>query len=154
MTALIIGIILFLILYIASTIESNRYNAEQKKREEEWALKEKRNVKLSNQIAQYSQLKERFKTLLDLDLTLFEYREWIYDKNGESSESFIGYMFREKGDNAFNINKDVLIEKCKNLNSQELFSITPKEKGINIDELKKYYKKVYWEDRKIDFEFD
>jgi hypothetical protein len=154
MTALIIGIIFFLIIFIGSTIESIRYNTEQKKREEEWALKEKRNVKLSQQIAQYSQIKERFKTLLDIDLTLFDYREWIYDKNGDSSESFIGYMYREKGDNAFNINKDVLIEKCKNLNSKELFSITPREKGVNFEELKKYYKKVYWDDRKKDFEYD
>ena len=151
MIILIIGLVIFIILFIA---EDKKIEASRKRSEEEWKIIQKRNKELGDRISQFPELHKNFKNFFGIDVSIYDYKEWISDTTVNQSESFLGYMFRVKGDNAFTVSKNLLVEKSNSLTTKEMFSITPKGMGVNFSEMKTYFKKAYWEDRSIDIKYD
>ncbi len=154
-------VLFFIFLFFAALILFFRHNSqqydlkiEQEKRREETLKENKRKSEVSNQISQFDELKKEFKNILNLDIRLNDYRDWLSDRNGNPGETFIGFMIRNNRTKTFNVKIEDILEKCNLLTTKEVYSITPKGRGVNISETQKYYRKFYWEDRKQDFKYD
>ena len=127
---------------------------DKQKKEEDRKIKEIKNAELLKQLSQYSEFQNNFKKLFNVNVPIGDYKNWIYNDNGNPGETFLGYMLRTNNIALFGGDLEKIKNKCKTLNNEELFSITPKGKGVNINEMKIYYFNAYWEDRKKEIYWD
>ena len=154
MEVLSIGILIILAIVLFFRFKSREYELkiEEEKNEEERLKLEKKRKEISDQISQFAELKKEFKKVLAIDLNKNDYRDWINDLSGNPGETFIGYMIRKNRIELLNVKIEQILEKCNVLSAKELYSITPIERGVNLEETKIRYKRFYWEDRKKDME--
>lgn len=143
---------LFLIFQHLRTKSESKIKEE--KEEADRLKEENRRREILLQLSEYPELKKQFKKVLNIDLSQKDYKDWIIDQSGNPGESFIGYMIRKNRLEKLNVKIDQILEKTNRLSNEEVFSITPKGRGVNVEEMKKHYRKVYWEDRKKDMEYD
>lgn len=127
---------------------------DKQKKEEDRINKEIKNVELLQQLSQYTEFQNNFKKLFNVNVPIEDYKKWIYNDNGNPGETFLGYMLRTNNIAIFGDDLEKIKNKCKTLKNEELFSITPKGKGVNINEMKIYYSNAYWEDRKKEIYWD
>lgn len=152
---LLIIILIFLFKLFSNYLEKeNQKKIKNQKKENERLKKEEKNHELLQQLSQYKEFQNNFKNLFNVNVSIEEYRDWIYNSHVDIGETFVGYMLRTNNISLFGDDFDDFKKKCNTLNIEELFSITPKGKGVNINEMKKNYSKAYWEDRKKDIYWD
>lgn len=146
----IIVFIYFLKSYSNYLKNENQRKLDKQKKEEDKVNKETKNAELLQQLSQYTEFQNNFKKLFNINVPNEYYKNWIYNYNENSGETFVGYMLRTNNIAIFGNDLENIKNKCNTLNLDELFSITPKRKGINVNEMKNNYSNAYWEDRKKD----